>query len=164
MPPGTLLNKVLRSIQLKYCFLISAVSTHSIKTCLIVRGFKEWNGRQGAKVKHVNVRVALATQLIGSLRSGLGQWTSVCSLPGLVSDSNQHKLVMWERRWGEVNWLFNVTINNISGIYVTAHRCTGGLKKLDLRSSSQRHSPREGPGCLSRECVLGIPSLIVKGD
>ena len=39
-----------------------------------------------------------------------------------------------------VNWLFNVTINNISVIYVTAHRCAGGLKKkLDLRSGSQRH-------------------------
>ena len=34
----------------------------------------------------------------------------------------------------EVNWLFNVTINDISVIYVTAHRCAGGLKKLDLRS------------------------------
>ena len=33
-----------------------------------------------------------------------------------------------------VNWLFNVTINDISVIYVTAHRCAGGLKKkLDLR-------------------------------
>ena len=101
--------------------------------------FKEWNGRQGAKVKHVNVRVALATQLIGSFRSGQCQWISVCSLPGLVSDSNQHKLVMLAHRWGEVNWLFNVTINNILGIYVTAHRGAGGLKKLDLRSSSQRH-------------------------
>ena len=40
---------------------------------------------------------------------------------------------------GEVNWLFNVTINDISVIYVTAHRCTGELKKLDLRSGSQRH-------------------------
>ena len=41
--------------------------------------------------------------------------------------------------WGEVNWLFNVTINDISVIYVTAHRCAGGLeKKLDLRSGSQR--------------------------
>ena len=40
---------------------------------------------------------------------------------------------------GEVNWLFNVTINDISVIYVTAHRCAGGLKKLDLRSGSQRH-------------------------
>ena len=40
----------------------------------------------------------------------------------------------------EVNWLFNVTINDISVIYVTAHRCTGGLKKkLDLWSGSQRH-------------------------
>ena len=37
-------------------------------------------------------------------------------------------------------WLFNVTINDISVIYVTAHRCAGGLKKeLDLRSGSQRH-------------------------
>ena len=41
---------------------------------------------------------------------------------------------------GEVNWLFNVTINDISGMYVTAHRSAGGLKKkLDLRSGSQRH-------------------------
>ena len=40
----------------------------------------------------------------------------------------------------KVNWLFNVTINDISVIYVTAHRCAGGLKKkLDLRSGSQRH-------------------------
>ena len=29
--------------------------------------------------------------------------------------------------WGEVNWLFNVTINDISVIYVTAHRCAGGM-------------------------------------
>ena len=40
----------------------------------------------------------------------------------------------------ELNWLFNVTINDISVIYVTAHRCAGGLKKkFDLRSGSQRH-------------------------
>ena len=39
-----------------------------------------------------------------------------------------------------VNLLFNVTINDISVIYVTAHRCAGGLKKkLDLRSGSQHH-------------------------
>ena len=39
-----------------------------------------------------------------------------------------------------LNWLFNITINDISVIYVTAHRCAGGLKKkLDLRSGSQRH-------------------------
>ena len=39
-----------------------------------------------------------------------------------------------------LNWLFNVTINDISVIYVTAHRCAGGLKKkFDLRSGSQRH-------------------------
>ena len=30
--------------------------------------------------------------------------------------------------WGEVNWLFNVTINDISVIYVTANRCAGGLE------------------------------------
>ena len=43
--------------------------------------------------------------------------------------------------WGEVNLLFNVTINNILVIYmyVTAHRCAGRLKKFDLRSDSQRH-------------------------
>ena len=39
----------------------------------------------------------------------------------------------------DVNLLFNVTINDISVIYVTAHRCAGGLKKMDLRSGSQRH-------------------------
>ena len=36
-------------------------------------------------------------------------------------------------------FVFNVTINDISVIYVTAHTCAGGLKKLDLRSGSQRH-------------------------
>ena len=36
--------------------------------------------------------------------------------------------------------MFNVTINDISVVYVTAHRCAGGLKKkLNLRSGSQRH-------------------------
>ena len=39
----------------------------------------------------------------------------------------------------KVNWLFNVTINDISVIYVTAHGCAGGLKKMDLRLGSQRH-------------------------
>ena len=39
----------------------------------------------------------------------------------------------------ELNWLFNVTINDISVIHVTAHRSAGGLKKkLNLRSGSQR--------------------------
>ena len=41
---------------------------------------------------------------------------------------------------GKVNLLLNITINDISVIYVTAHRCAGGLKKkLDLRSGFQRH-------------------------
>ena len=35
--------------------------------------------------------------------------------------------------------LFNVTFNGIVVIYVTAHRCAGGLKKFDLRSGCQRH-------------------------
>ena len=40
----------------------------------------------------------------------------------------------------EWDWLFNVTCNDISGIYVAANRCAGGLKKklFDLRSGSQR--------------------------
>ena len=38
-----------------------------------------------------------------------------------------------------MRWLLNVTCNDISIIYVTAHRCTGGLKKkLNLQSSSKR--------------------------
>ena len=40
----------------------------------------------------------------------------------------------------DCDWLFNVTCNDISVIYVTPHRCAGGLKKkLNLRSGSQRH-------------------------
>ena len=35
------------------------------------------------------------------------------------------------------DWLFKVTCNNISIIYVTAHRYAGGLKKLDLPLGSQ---------------------------
>ena len=42
-------------------------------------------------------------------------------------------------RWVELNWLFNVTINDSSVIYMTAHICAGGPKKLDLRSGFQRH-------------------------
>ena len=45
---------------------------------------------------------------------------------------------IWMGEW-EWDWLFNVTCNDISVIYVTAHRCAGGLKKLDLRSCSQCH-------------------------
>ena len=38
-----------------------------------------------------------------------------------------------------VKWLFNVTCNYISVIYVTAHRYAGPLKNLNLRSGSQCH-------------------------
>ena len=40
----------------------------------------------------------------------------------------------------EFECLLNVTCNNFSAMYVTAHRCAGGLKKkLDLWSGSQCH-------------------------
>ena len=48
---------------------------------------------------------------------------------------NNHAI---RREW-EWDWLLNVTCNNISVIYMTAHRCAGGLKKLDLGSGSQCH-------------------------
>ena len=39
-----------------------------------------------------------------------------------------------------VDWLLNVTFNDISVIYVTTLRCAGRLKKkFDLRSGSQPH-------------------------
>ena len=39
-----------------------------------------------------------------------------------------------------LQYSFNITINDILVIYVTAYRCAGGLKKkLDLRSGSERH-------------------------
>ena len=46
----------------------------------------------------------------------------------------------------EFDWLFNITCNDIiSVIYVTAHRCAGGMKKkFDLRSGS--HSNRHFVG------------------
>ena len=69
--------------------------------------------------------------------------------------------------------MFNVTINDISVIYVTAHRCAGGLKKkFDLRSGSQRSrwdtevhilaltpGPSRGKRArgLSRECAPPYP-------
>ena len=43
----------------------------------------------------------------------------------------------WVREW---DWLLNVTSDDISVIYVKAHRCPGGLKKFDLLSGSQSHS------------------------
>ena len=43
------------------------------------------------------------------------------------------------REGGGVNWLFNVTINDILVIYVIRRRCAGRLQKLDLRSGSKRN-------------------------
>ena len=57
-----------------------------------------------------------------------------CFLSSLVEFCLAVAMSEWE--W---DWLLNVTCNDISVIYVTAYRCAGGLKKLDLRSGSQRH-------------------------
>ena len=56
-------------------------------------------------------------------------------------DSWSFSIEIWrvQNRGEVVNWLFKVTINDISVIYVTAHRCAGGLKKLDLRSGSNSY-------------------------
>ena len=52
----------------------------------------------------------------------------------LISGSDPKSEILSER-----DWLLKVSCNDISVIYVTAHRCTGGLKKLNLLSGSQRH-------------------------
>ena len=49
----------------------------------------------------------------------------------LVYLSNKSKRIPFP-----VDWMFNVTINDITVIYVTTHSCAGGFKKLDLRSGS----------------------------
>ena len=80
--------------------------------------------------------------------------------------------------WREIgDWLFNVTCNDISVIYVTAHRFAGRLKKLNLRSGSKCHihfvgffnvpvkAPKRGhlficAGCLKEvwpSCTFGLP-------
>ena len=44
---------------------------------------------------------------------------------------------LWEWEW---DWLLNVTCNDISVIYVKAHRCAGGLKKkIDQRWGFKCH-------------------------
>ena len=57
---------------------------------------------------------------------------SICYLLFVeIPCKNQHS------EW--VNWLFNVTINDISVIHVTAHTCAGGPKTtFDLRSMRHR--------------------------
>ena len=69
-------------------------------------------------------------------------WTHVAKFYGrlrlVLSVLGELKISVY-RLWF-VSRLFNVTINDISVVYVTAHRCAGGLKKkLNLRSGSQRH-------------------------
>ena len=66
------------------------------------------------------------------------QWRSFSTFS--LRSIRYFSLLKWCWSWIELNLLFNVTINDISVIYVTAHRCAGGRKKkLDLRSGSQRH-------------------------
>ena len=63
----------------------------------------------------------------------------------------------------EENWLFNVTINDILVMHVTAHRCAGGLKrKLDLRSGSQRH--RHSVGFFNVPVLAPTPFLYGDSD
>ena len=50
--------------------------------------------------------------------------------------SNLTQINIRESVW---DLLLNVTCKDISVIYVTAHRCAGGLKKFDLQSGSHRH-------------------------
>ena len=49
--------------------------------------------------------------------------------------------LQYPQNWSElVRFVAYITCNDISVIYVTVHRCTGGLKKkFDLRSGCQRH-------------------------
>ena len=51
------------------------------------------------------------------------------------------RMSWWQQttQMSEWDWLLNVTCNDISVIYVTAHRCAGELKKFFLRPGSQRH-------------------------
>ena len=44
--------------------------------------------------------------------------------------------LQWEGGGGWEDWLLNVTFNDISVTHVTAHRCVGKLKKLDIGSGS----------------------------
>ena len=87
----------------------------------------------------------------GGLQVCIWTWWSVV-LSSFITFSGRILLILNRLIWEEcevpviffpfskVNWLFNVTINDISVTYVTAHRCAGGLKKkFDLRSGSQRH-------------------------
>ena len=57
------------------------------------------------------------------------------SLPSLNSTFHLEYILVLSRFC-----LFNVTINDISVVYQTAHSCAGGLKKnFNLWSGSQRH-------------------------
>ena len=61
-------------------------------------------------------------------------WNSIQIGQGVKELWPGHDVLSW------VELVCNVTVNDISVIHVTAHRCAGGLKKkLDLRSGSQRH-------------------------
>ena len=69
---------------------------------------------------------------MAALNHVLGVVTSLLAFLRLVHASRQNKNL------SRVDWLFNVTCNDISVIYVTAHRCEA-TEEIELRSGSKRH-------------------------
>ena len=119
---------ILRAMRLSNKLLGQGYVKERLKSSL-----RKFYGRYGDLTKQYEV--PLSRMLHDILDDDHIQWH-----PPLIGHyTNFWPLLIWSC-WVELNWLFNVTINDISVIYVTAHRCAGGLKKkLDLRSGSQRH-------------------------
>ena len=96
------------------------------------------NGLSNIQVREVESRCSFSIAELGAdtINSVSYEYSKMAARGG----DDCWKKFNHKTRGVEWNWLFNVTINDISVIYVTAHRCAGGLKKkLDLRSGSQRH-------------------------
>ena len=87
-----------------------------------------------------------------SLKYSLHLWTKIKYIKNIYQNFFLRLTVIYDTCILEIQYLFlwvsecllvaamlNVTCNDISVIYVTAQRRAGGLKKLDLRSGSQRH-------------------------
>ena len=73
-------------------------------------------------------------------RLPVGVRSLMCEKIEFLSDSKygNYCVKLRDLRW--VEWLFNVTFNDISDTYVTPHRCSGRLKKkFDLQSGYQCH-------------------------
>ena len=78
-----------------------------------------------SKGQHHNTNTSPKNSITQQFRTDLGRSGGVTKAIQMVWFKN----VVFEQKWCDMNWLFNVTINDISVIYVTAHRCAGGLKK-----------------------------------